>query len=320
MNSLFRKIITIGSFLLPILSTAQSWTPPADSERCPCKWGVNDERGSANHMKPETVLRAARLVKKGQVIELGHILTAGMPFSGTPGTRSFNVLTKRTFVNPQSNKRGSNEEYITGEMGQIGTQFDGFAHQTIGNSLYNCFNLDSIATRTGFRKLGIEKVGTLITRGVLIDIAGLKSVEVLPANYEITVNDIQQALAKQELEILPGDAVIIHTGHGKLWDTDKVGFTKAQAGIGVEAALWLAKKDPMLVGSDNSAVEINPNPDAKVSLPVHQIMLVVNGIHLLENMKLDELVKSGVREFQLIVQPLKIQGGTGSTVAPVAVF
>jgi kynurenine formamidase len=88
----------------------------------------------------------------------------------------------------------------------------------------------------------------------------------------------------------------------------------------VEAALWLAKKDPMLVGSDNSAVEINPNPDAKVSLPVHQIMLVVNGIHLLENMKLDELVKSGVREFQLIVQPLKIQGGTGSTVAPVAVF
>src|SRR5688572_4218627 len=161
MKNLFRKIMTIGSFLLPILSTGQSWIPLADSARCPCRWGANDERGSANHMKPETVLRAAKLVKKGQVIELGRILNINMPFSGTPGTRSFNIITKRTFVNPQSNKRGSNEEYITGEMGQIGTQFDGFAHQTIGNTLYNYFSLDSIATRNGFRKLGIEKVGAL---------------------------------------------------------------------------------------------------------------------------------------------------------------
>ena len=84
---------------------------------------------------------------------------------------------------------------------------------------------------------------------------------------------------------MPGDALIINTGYGKLWDTDKVGFTKEQPGFGMEAALWLAKKDPMLVGSDNSAIEINPNPDAKVSLPVHQITLVVNGIHLLENMR-----------------------------------
>jgi kynurenine formamidase len=75
----------------------------------------------------------------------------------------------------------------------------------------------------------------------------------------------------------------------------------------------------MLVGADNSSVEISPNPDQKVSLPIHQIMLVVNGIHLLENMKLDELAAKRVYEFAFIVQPLKIQGGTGSTVAPIAV-
>lgn len=310
-------IFFIGILLISQVSIAQSWTPLADSERCPCKWGATDERGSANHMKPETVLRATRLIKKGQVIELGHVLSPNMPLFGT---RSFNLTTKRTFVNPQANKRGSNEEYITGEMGQVGTQFDGFAHQTIGSSLYNCFKLDEIATRNGFEKLGIEKVGTLITRGVLIDIAGLKGNEILPENYEITVNDIQQALVKQNLEILPGDALIIHTGYGKLWNKDNARFAKAQPGIGVEAALWLAKKDPMLVGSDNTSIEINPNPDPKISLPVHQIMLVVNGIHLLENMKLDELVRSGIYEFELIVQPLKIQGGTGSTVAPVALF
>jgi len=75
----------------------------------------------------------------------------------------------------------------------------------------------------------------------------------------------------------------------------------------------------MLVGADNFSVEISPNPDPKVSLPIHQIMLVVNGIHLLENLKLDELVSKRVQEFALIVQPLKIEGGSGSTVAPIAV-
>ena len=312
-----RVIFIAGCFLFPFLSKAQTWTPPTDSIRCPCKWGAGDERGAANYMNPETILRAAKLVKKGKSIELGHVLSADMPLFGT---RTFNVITKRTKISPQSNKRGSNEEYVTGELGQVGTQLDGFAHQTIGNSMYNCFKLDEIATRNGFEKLGIEKIGTLITRAVLVDIAGLKNVEMLPENYEITVDDIQKALAKQKLEILPGDAVIFNTGYGLLWDKDKERFGKSQPGIGVEAALWLAKKNPMLLGSDNSSVEMSTNPDPQLSSPVHQIMLVVNGIFLLENMKLDELVKNGVNEFELIVQPLKIQGGTGSTVAPVAIF
>jgi kynurenine formamidase len=297
--------------------SAQSWTPPPDAERCPCKWGAHDQRGSANHMKPETVLRATKLIRTGEVIELGQVLSSTMPFFGT---RRFDVHTKRTFMNPQSNRRGSNEEYVTGELGQVGTQFDGFAHQTIGGSLYNCFKLDDIATRNGFEKLGIENVGALFTRGVLIDIAGLKGVEMLPDSYEITAQDLQQALEKQKLKLQPGDAVIIHTGYGKLWGKDNARYIKASPGIGVAAAEWLAKQDPMLVGADNPSIEVSPNPDPKVSLPVHQIMLVVNGIHLLENMKLDELAAKRIHEFAFIVQPLKIQGGTGSTVAPMAVY
>jgi kynurenine formamidase len=297
-------------------AAAQSWQPPADPQRCPSKWGPGDQRGSANHMKPETVLRAAKLIRKGEVVELGHVLTSSMPFFGT---RRFDVHTKRTFMNPQSNRRGSNEEYVTGEIGQVGTQFDGFAHQTIGNSMYNCFKVDESATRNGFEKLGIENVGGLITRGVLIDVAGLKGVDILPDNYEITAQDIEQALERQKLKLQSGDAVILHTGWGKLWGKDNARYVKSCPGIGVAAAEWLAKQDPMLVGADNSSVEVSPNPDPKVSLPIHQIMLVVHGIHLLENIKLDELAAKRVHEFALIVQPLKIQGGTGSTVAPLAI-
>jgi kynurenine formamidase len=73
------------------------------------------------------------------------------------------------------------------------------------------------------------------------------------------------------------------------------------------------------VGADNSAVEISPNPDPQLAGPVHQILLVINGIHLLENVRLDELAAKRVYEFALVVQPLKIEGGTGSTVAPMAI-
>jgi kynurenine formamidase len=267
-------------------------------------------------MKPETVLRAVKLIRTGEVIELGHALSSSMPFFGT---RRFDVHTKRTFMNPQSNRRGSNEELVTSEIGQVGTQFDGFAHQTIGNSMYNCFKVEETATRSGFEKLGIENAGALITRGVLIDVAALKGVDMLPDNYEITARDLEQALERQKLKLQRGDAVIIHTGWGKRWGKDNARYARGCPGIGVAAAEWLARQDPMLVGADNFSVEVSPNPDPKVSLPIHQIMLVVNGIHLLENLKLNELAAKRIYEFAFIVQPLKVQGGTGSTVAPIAV-
>jgi kynurenine formamidase len=141
----------------------------------------------------------------------------------------------------------------------------------------------------------------------------------LSESYEITVADLQQALGRQKLTLQPGDAVIIHTGWGKLWGKDNARYQRSSPGIGIPAAEWLARQDPMLLGADNSAVEITPNPNSQLLGPVHQIMLVVNGIHLLENMKLDELAEKQVYEFALVVEPLKIQGGTGSTVAPIAI-
>ena len=298
-------------------AAGQSWTPPADSQRCPSKWGAGDERGSGNLMKPEQVLKATKLIRSGEVIELGQVLDPDkMPFF--PG-RQLSILTKRTNVLPQSNRRISNEEMVIGEMGQIGTQFDGFSHQGIDSGFYNCFKEEQIATRNGFSKLGVEKVGTLMTRGILIDVAALKGVEMLPDTYEITVRDLQDALKRQNLTLQPGDAVIINTGWGKLWGKDNVRYIKTDPGIGVAAAEWLSKQNPMLIGSDNWSVEVNPNPDPKISSPVHQILLAVNGIHILESLKLDELAAKRVNEFAFILEPLKLKGATGSTVAPVAI-
>ena len=238
-------------------------------------------------------MNAAKLIKTGEVVELAHVLGPSMALSPT---RRFDVHTKRTFMNQFSNMRGSNEEIVITELGQVGTQFDGFAHQTHLNSWYNCQKVDENAERTGF-----------------------KGVEMLGDNYEITVDDLEGALKKQNLTLQPGDAVIIHTGWGKLYGKDNPRYMKSNPGIGVPAALWLATKDPILLGADNWPVEVSPNPDKQLSLPVHQVALVVNGIHLLENLKLDELAQKGISEFAFVMQPLKIQGGTGSTVSPVAV-
>jgi len=312
------KAVAIACLLfgVPLTLTAQSWKPPADAERCPSKWGPGDERGSMNHQKSAAVLAATRLIRTGEVIELGHVLSATMP---SVGTRRFDVFLKRTFMNTAPNRRGSNEELVVTELGQVGTQFDGFAHQTIGNSVYNCFQVEDIATRTGFTKLGMEKVGTVFTRGVLIDVAALKAVEMLGESYEITASDLQQALTRQDVSLHPGDAVIIHTGWGRLWEKENARYLNSAPGIGVAAAEWLARQDPLLIGGDNGPVEVVPNPDPQANQPVHQILLVQYGIHLLENLKLDELVAKRVYEFAFLMQPLKIKGGTGSTVAPVAI-
>jgi len=295
---------------------AQSWQPPSEAERCPSPWGADDERGAANLMVPAVVLRAAQLIRTGEVIELGYPLYAGMPFYGD---RVFNQQLKRTRWPAGSNTRGSSEEIITTELGQVGTQMDGFGHQSIGNSLYNCFHLDETATRTGFSKLGIENSGGLFTRGVLLDIAALKGVAMLGDRYEISAQDLRDALVKQELELQRGDAVIINTGFGALWEADTARYYRTQPGLGVEAAQWLASQDPMIVGSDSCCVEVNPNPDPNLSSPVHQIMLVEHGIYLIESLKLDELIEKDVDEFAFIVQPLKLRGATGSSVAPMAV-
>jgi kynurenine formamidase len=315
------KPLMIGTVLATLLLTGSaiaqtpSWLPPADSARCPSKWGAGDERGAGNHMKPQSVLNAVKLIKTGEVIELGHPLNAQMPLAAG---RVYDMQVKRTAPSDLANKRYGNEELIIAEMGQVGTQFDGFAHQTVNNVHYNCFKTEDIATRNGFTKLGIEKVGMLMTRGVLIDVAGFKGVPMLGDTYEITVEDLEGAIKKQNLTFQPGDAIIIHTGWGKLWTTDPARYGKGNPGIGVKAAEFLIAKDPMLLGADTAPVEVNPNPDKLISLPLHQIALVINGVHLLENLKLDELAAKNVSEFAFVMQPLKLQGATGSTVAPAA--
>ncbi len=293
-----------------------AWSPPAAAQRCPSRWGAADRRGAMNLMTPERARSAAGLIRTGEIVELGQVLSPSMPLN--PG-RQYSLTTKQTARNPGPNNRHGNEEIMTGEFGQIGTQFDMFPHQTIGEHMYNCVDANSITTRSGFREMGVETVGTIFTRGLLLDIAALKGVPMLADDYEITVADVEAAQRRQNVQIREGDAVIFHTGYGKLWGVDNARYVRGNPGLGIAAGEYVCAKNPILMGADTPPVEISPSrPGA--NLPVHQIALVVNGVHLLENMKLDVLATKGRSEFALMVQPLKLQGATGSTVAPSALL
>src|SRR5215467_11669243 len=143
-------VVFAATVLMGTSAQAQTWTVPTEPRSSPAPHF--DGRGSGNHMKPASVLRATQLIKTGEVIEIAHVLNDKMPINPA---RTYNVTAKRTFMNDFSNRRGSNEELVVSEIGQVGTQFDGFAHQSHEDSHYNCFKTGAIATRTGFTKLGI---------------------------------------------------------------------------------------------------------------------------------------------------------------------
>ncbi len=295
---------------------AQTWQMPPDSQRCPSKWGAGDQRGSGNMMKPKTVLRAAKLIRTGEVFELGAVLSPDPREAFINAGRVFNIYTKPS--PPIPNARQVNEELVVTELGQIGTQFDAFAHQMWGDSFYNCFKLGDIGTRTGFKKLGVEHVGGLVTRGVLIDVAGSKGVDMLPTSYNITPEDLQQALAKARQRLQPGDAVLIRTGWSKLMGKENERYGTLNPGIGIAAGQWLLAQEPMMIAADNCCVEVRPS-ERPHSLPIHAMMLIQHGIYLLENLELEALAAARAYEFAFIVQPLKIKGATGSAIAPIAV-
>lgn len=310
------KILILSLVCLASPAGAQTFQMPPDSDRCPSKWGATDERGSANWVTAQTILRATQLIKTGELFELGDILSADPRQTFINEGRQYNLYSKPSLAKP--NQRTENEEIITTELGQIGTQVDAFSHQMWNDSFYNCFKQADIASRTGFKKLGVENFGTLMSRGVMIDVAAFKGVDMLPPGYVITPEDLQQTLASQNVTLQPGDAILINTGFGKLMGTDNAKYGKQAPGIGIAAGRWLVTMDPMLIGADNCCVEVRPS-EPGMSLPVHSLMLIQHGIILLENLKLDKLAAARAYETAFIMQPLKLRGATGSNVAPVSI-
>jgi kynurenine formamidase len=296
-------LVVAGSIAL-----GQSWYPS--------RWGADDQRGAANRITPAKVLEAKALITKGTIYQLGRVYESGMPMFGS---RHYSLRIPQAFEMAGKNEGVFHDEVISGELGQVGTQFDGLGHLGIGQLFYNGNRRSDFAKAEGLTRLGIENVGPIVTRGVLIDVARFKGVEQLPPTYEITADDLRGALQRQRVDIGSGDAVLIHTGWGSLWMKDNAKFIATAPGIGVAAGQLLADEEVVLVGSDNWGVEVMPNPDASLSAPVHQLLIARNGIYLHENVATEGLARDSVYEFAYMFAPLRLKGATGSPGNPIAI-
>jgi kynurenine formamidase len=282
----------------------------------PSRWGADDQRGAANRVTPAKVTQARDLIRQGRVYQLGRVYEAGMPLQAT---RHFSLHIPQAYVTGGTNQGIYHDEVVSAEIGQVGTQFDGLGHFGIGDLFYNGNRRADFAQPGGLTKLGIENVGPIFTRGVLIDVAALKGVAQLERGYEITVADLKAALSRQKVQITPGDVVITHTGWGAHWLKDNARYLSGAPGIGHAAAQFLADAEVVVVGGDSSAVEVSPNPNASLSAPVHQLLIARNGIYLHENLATEELARDSVYEFAYVFSPLRLKGATGSPGNPIAV-
>jgi kynurenine formamidase len=295
-------------------------------------WGKDDEAGSTNwYTKPEVVQRALAEAKTGKVYRLGRNYVGNMPAFGD---RKF-VL--RIPGGPTGGPFGGNvliynDEYVAAEIGQVGTQFDGLGHIGVAVNgaanktemrYYNGFSQLEVEGANGLKKLGVEKLHPITARGILIDVASAKGVDSLEAGYEISMADVNDALAKQgmkDFKFMPGDGVFFRTGWGKHWLKDNAKYQAGEPGIGMEVAKWLSDTvQAGVTGADTWGTEVIPNKEAACAFCVHSHLITRHGIVNQENMELDALAKDKVYRFMYVYSMVPITGATGSPGAPLAI-
>lgn len=301
-------------------------------------WGKDDEVGSLNAMTPETIKSALSLAKTGKVYDLG------VPYDRQsfkwPGHSPGEII---TFRSPEGVKRQGDTPIVLDPRlnssktawhssalfinDNVATQIDGLAHITTGedNHWYNGFKEADWGGNFGVRKCDATTIPPIITRGILIDVAGARGVENLPAHFKITAEMLKDALEKQKTDVRPGDTVLIRTGVLRHWgkngsDHEKIAPLDA-AGIDLPAARWLVEeKGAILIGSDTSGLEWTPGPkDSGEFIPVHRYLLIEQGVHIGEFHFLEELAKDKAYEFCYVCSVNKIRGAVaGFTLRPLA--
>jgi kynurenine formamidase len=221
---------------------------------------------------------------------------------------------------PSENERRTSASGFMYMAEHSGTHIDALCHQAEEMHLYGGQAINpAIQTSAGFTALGVETIAPIITRGVLLDVARYRNVERIAAGNMITRADLEATAHSEDVSIREGDVVLVRTGNSAIWDNAEE-YLRA-GGISADASQWLANQSVAAVGADNMAWDEMGyvDPDLQASLPGHLILLVRHGIHIIENLDLEELAHDCRYEFTFICLPLKIRGATGSPVRPIAI-
>src|SRR5262245_30342073 len=199
-----------------------------------------------------------------------------------------------------------------------GTHIDALCHQACDLRLHGDIAVDTVERSDGFTAHGAETMAPIACRGVLLDVAAWKRMDLLPPHYAITADDLSGCARDHGLTVRPGDVLLVRTGYATQWQDERAYMSAA--GVSKSGNIWSAEQNVRAVGADNMAWDClqETDPDTKMGLFGHAHLLVKHGIHIIENLNLEALAAAGHREFCFITLPLKFRGATGSPVRPIA--
>jgi kynurenine formamidase len=257
------------------------------------------------------------LLQKSRVFDLGQPYYTGMPHHPNQAPFAFTLLKKHGDVTLEKERISfCNDLYTMG--GHTGTHLDAKGHVACNNRVTNNLDISGLQDyQNGLKALGIETTPPVIRRGVLLDIPRLLNLDVLPHDFGIGEEEMEKTAKMEEVEIEEGDVVLVRTGWIRFWE-DRQKYLSLERGVpGVieDGAKFLAKRRISFTGADTTSYDKVPPH----YLPCHVILLVENGIQIMEMLNLEELSKNRIYTFLFIALPLKIRGGAGSPIRPIAI-
>jgi kynurenine formamidase len=286
------------------------------------QWGPDDRRGTLNFLTPARRATAAREVQLGQSVTLAAPLASSAPDNPEPGARHMKRL-------PSEPSEVAGVSFAADQLtvnihGDVDSHIDALCHVSYNGTLYNGVSPDAVTSK-GASELSIDDAHDgIVGRGVLLDIPRLRGVRWLEPGDHVTVAELAAAEAAQQVHVGPGDLLFVRLGHrrrrGELgpWDV-----ASSRAGLHPQAMQFLAERQVAVLGSDGNS-DTAPSAVEDVAFPVHVLAINAMGMYMLDYLQFDELVplceEAGRWSFLCVIAPLRLPGGTGSPVNPIAIL
>lgn len=259
--------------------------------------------------------------RAAQVFDLEQPRFKGMPIHESHMPGYFYALHRRHSDAVRNGVEGSR----TGSSGVIvamehsGTHIDALCHQAVDLQFYGGVPAEESVLNGGYARYGVEEIGPIVARGVLLDVARHRGVESLVSGDVVDAAELQAVAAAQGVEIQAGDVVLVRTGNDLAWN-DPARFLPGP-GMDGSASRWLAGLGIVATGADNMAWDAIGlwDDELGMELPAHATFLVEHGIYIIENLYLAALSAAGAWTFTFVCTPLKFVGATGSMVSPIAI-
>lgn len=263
------------------------------------------------------LLDALRRVTEGRTYDLGLELGNAIPQGSPEHMAGYRLSRYRSSTETRAAYGLEFSSELVIGTPHVSTHIDALCHYAFDGRIFGGASVADVHTDFGFSEHGMETVPPIIGRGVLLDVPALLGVAMLADGLEITADHLADTAERQGTDLRHGDVVLVRTGKLPQFFDDQDAFMGAQPGVGPKGAIWLYEGGMAVLGTDTPATEPAPHPDPRNT--THVAMLVERGVHLIENLALDELARDHTYEFAFLCLPLRMTGSTGSWVRPVAI-